>query len=181
MRELELKYRIEDEKQAEALLESLRASPMKKEGSDFKKKLRTKYYDTKEMALSKKGMAFRIRNVIDASIKFNLEEASKEQIVQDREEINFKIEGIPEGLELLFESKINRFGMQFEINKSTVEVVIDMGEVLAGEKSETILELEAELLQGKDKDLFALGREIEHKYGLVQEAKTKFARGMELI
>ncbi len=60
------------------------------------------------------------------------------------------------------------------------EAAVDTGEIVAGDRSEPICELELELLTGENGPLMILGEELKARYGLVAGTKSKFARGKAL-
>ncbi|CAI3804335.1 inorganic triphosphatase [Rheinheimera sp. MM224] len=64
---------------------------------------------------------------------------------------------------------------------STVEAVLDQGEVVSGDQSETIFELELELQQGDVKALFALSRQLVQLLPLRLGWQSKAERGYRLV
>ena len=64
---------------------------------------------------------------------------------------------------------------------STVEAVLDQGEVVSGEQKEVIFELELELQQGDVKALFALSRQLVQLLPLRLGWQSKAERGYRLV
>jgi triphosphatase len=64
---------------------------------------------------------------------------------------------------------------------STVEAVLDQGEVVSGDQSEAIFELELELQQGDVKALFALSRQLVQLLPLRLGWQSKAERGYRLV
>lgn len=64
---------------------------------------------------------------------------------------------------------------------STVEAVLDQGEVVSGDQREAIFELELELLQGDVKALFALSRQLVQLLPLRLGWQSKAERGYRLV
>ena len=62
-----------------------------------------------------------------------------------------------------------------------MELALDVGELRAGELTDTILELELELKEGDVRDLMELGEELKARFNLVPEPLSKYARCLALL
>src|SRR5690606_5388122 len=68
----------------------------------------------------------------------------------------------------------------FTHGRTRVEVSFDIGQIIAGDRSEEIAELELELLSGSRATLFALARELQDKAALTLAFTSKAERGYRL-
>lgn len=64
---------------------------------------------------------------------------------------------------------------------STAELALDRGTLSAGEKQESLLELELELLTGNPEEMAAFAAYLETKHALFKEYNSKYARALRLI
>ena len=64
--------------------------------------------------------------------------------------------------------------------ESRLELALDRGSLLGGNREAPIFEVEAELKAGQDADVLAFGTFLETAYGLVPERKSKFKRARDL-
>jgi triphosphatase len=62
-----------------------------------------------------------------------------------------------------------------------MELALDDGEISAGDLTDSILELELELKEGDVRDLMELGQELQARFELVPETKSKYARCLALL
>jgi|SRR5690554_2573004 len=65
-------------------------------------------------------------------------------------------------------------------SKSTVEISLDQGFIIAGHQSEPVLEIEIELLSGELDSLFEIAKTLTSRYKLVEFNKSKAQRGFAL-
>lgn len=68
-----------------------------------------------------------------------------------------------------------------EDGRTAAIISYDEGEISASGKSESISELEIELISGSEDDLIDFGRRLQEKYSLSAGIKSKYARGLKLI
>ena len=62
-----------------------------------------------------------------------------------------------------------------------MEPALDVGEISAGDLTDTILEIELELKEGDVRDLMELGDELKARFNLVPEPMSKYARCLALL
>lgn len=85
-----------------------------------------------------------------------------------------------EALRPVFETRFTRASALVEHEGATIELAIDRGSVLAGERSEPILELELELKEGPVDGLHAFALALNRDHALMPEPRSKAARGFML-
>jgi len=206
--EIELKYRIDTVEQYENLLSDAWITGLAENEEPEIVRMKAAYFDTEDLILNRHNIAFRIRNESERTIATLKWREDDEGIsgLYIRSEINIPItdqtcffnpdptifKESAEGKDLLdiLDSKplINIFDMIFtrkririDYEKSILELALDEGIIVAGDKSNQLRELEIEIYTGNKKDLLAVGKQIAKKHKLQPELKTKFARGIELL
>lgn len=80
----------------------------------------------------------------------------------------------------VFEVKVQRRTRRVVQGRSIIEVALDEGQILAGGRSQTVRELELELVQGNVRDLLAMARKWRERWGLWLSTASKAARGDRL-
>lgn len=73
-----------------------------------------------------------------------------------------------------------RLAADLRYGESRLELALDRGSLLGGDREAPIFEVEAELKAGQDADVLAFGTFLETAYGLVPERKSKFKRARDL-
>ncbi|MCL2111170.1 MAG: CYTH domain-containing protein [Clostridiales bacterium] len=206
--EIELKYRIDNIEQYEGIL----ADPWIAALSDHRApeviKMKAAYFDTEDLTLIRRNIAFRIRNESErtvATLKWR-DDDNDISGLYIRSEINIPISDqccffnpdpsvfieSAEGKDLLdiidgnplvniFDMIFTRKSIRIDYEKSILELAVDEGVIVAGHNSLQFRELEIEIYSGTKEDLLDIGEKIAGKYGLEPEVKTKFARGVELL
>ena len=71
--------------------------------------------------------------------------------------------------------------VHWESPKATVEAALDRGQIIAGDKSAAICELELELISGDENALTAIAQQLAPFADLTPADKSKAERGVELI
>ena len=79
------------------------------------------------------------------------------------------------------ETRVRRTTWLVDRGSSQIEVILDEGEVVSGDRQEPISEIELELKRGSRGDLFALAREISSKVALRMGVNSKSERGFRLL
>ena len=79
-----------------------------------------------------------------------------------------------------FETNFTRHQVEFTWHEATIELAIDQGEILSGGKTETINELELELVAGNEQSLHLLCQELQKYMTLVPSDISKAERGYRL-
>ena len=171
-------------------------------GSKKVRHLVSTYYDTQELTLKKHGLAFRVRAKGDGSFEETVKTSKKAQgALSERLELNipladdkpvltgFKALGLdvelselaPGGVQPLFTVDVERITYIIDYAGSVSELAIDKGAIHCGDKSDSIDEVELELLEGDVSTLLALKERIAAQVTLRAEARSKFARGLALM
>lgn len=204
--EQETKFSIKDSETADLIWDAI--TDRYADGSKGETlELNAAYYDSSDRILMQKGIALRTRcegDVCFATMKWGSSPVMGG--LHQHEEVNIPIEAdscftvppaelfdadingknlydILEGreLEVLFETRVTRRRIMVHHKKSVMEISIDQGTIIAGEKTEDISEIEIELYSGDLSDVLNLTDRISAKYGLEPEEKTKYARAMTLL
>lgn len=164
-----------------------------------------RYYDTPDQALSRARAALRIRRQGDG-FEQTLKTAGRSTAgLHQRREWNWPLEGDaldaallrdddvqacwPDGVEVeqlqvIFATNFNRRAWRWTLEqdgqRTTAEVVIDLGEVVAGDKSEPLCELELELLDGDAAGLWQMAQQLAVHTPLWLSDISKAERGYQL-
>ena len=77
-------------------------------------------------------------------------------------------------------AKFTRLAGKLELPGCIAELALDEGILLGGGKELPFREVEVELKEGTDEAAIAFAQELAAEFGLVPEAKSKFARAMAL-
>ncbi|MDR5659294.1 CYTH domain-containing protein [Serpentinicella sp. ANB-PHB4] len=159
------------------------------------------YLDSVHGKLQKSGYAYRIRKEDQRWVATVKTRGVSKDGLHERREYNVNInEPIPRldyfvdhGIDIdlknalgdhslieLFRTIFTRKTIDLNIGKTLIELAIDIGEIVAGDKREPIAEVELELKSGEIEDLLKVSERLINKYGLVKEDKSKFYRGLLL-
>ena len=130
-----------------------------------KRRLVSTYYDTADMTLTQHGIAYRVRDKGDGSF-----EATVKTSRQSRD-----------GLSALFTVDVERITYILDYAGAVIELAIDKGAIYCGEKSDSIDEVEFELMSGTVDALLELKERIASQVELRAEERSKFARGLALL
>lgn len=186
-REIELKFLLD----AEAAAAVLAALPA---GETVVKDLRATYFDTPDHWLSRHGFGLRVRRSGDKRIQ-----TLKSALGDDggRDEWEWPVEqdapdpaliattpaALPEGAMLvpLFTVASRRTVRMVDTGDAVIELVIDHGEVRAGDHVEPLMELEIELVSGAPAALDAVAARLMSTAILTPSSVTKAERGYALL
>jgi len=204
--EIEMKYGIGDKEIAQKIWEDDYLLGMEEKDSREKVYMKASYFDTDDYILSGNDIAFRVRmegSRIVASLKWN---GASEKGLHTREEINvpvndeacfimpdpdiFKesdigrdmialVAGKP--LHSMLETRFLRSRMRIDTGKSICEIAIDEGEIVTDYGTLPICELEIELFSGDQEEVRQIGDTLAQKYGLSEEDRSKYARGLKML
>jgi len=204
--EIEMKYGIGDKEIAQKIWEDDYLLGMEEKDSREKVYMKASYFDTEDYILSGNDIAFRVRmegSRIVASLKWN---GASEKGLHTREEINvpvndeacfimpdpdfFKesdigrdmialVAGKP--LHSMLETRFLRSRMRIDTGKSICEIAIDEGEIVTDYGTLPICELEIELFSGDQEEVRQIGDTLAQKYGLSEEDRSKYARGLKML
>lgn len=172
-----------------------------RQGRTASKTLRSTYYDTPDHALAKAGLTVRLRQMRGGAVQTVKDAGSRASGLFSRHE--WECPALPDGgldreqlaatgVPLLAEAEvIDALAPVFstEIKRSLsilagpgwrVEMALDVGEVVAGERRQPIREIELELQEGAPEQLFALARRLAETLPVNLLALSKSDRGYEL-
>jgi triphosphatase len=193
--EIELKLRLPP-----AALAALRADPLWGGTRATHHQLDNIYFDTPQRALAQARIGLRLRSDGKRWLQTAKGGGNSRAGLHQREEIEFPVAGpalewaplagtaFGPVLEPLKDQLQPEFRTQFkrEIRDITgaaggvIEVAIDEGEILAGERSEPLCGVELELKSGTVDDVFALALLLVERHPLVLDNRSKAERGGRL-
>lgn len=200
--EVEMKLTLADQ-QLHKLLASKLIKDSTISGSIANQKLSSVYYDTKSYRFTKSGIVYRVRdnngnyeatiktaqssnNGLSARREFNLPlHDSKPSLAGFHDlGLNLNLEKILDGesIEPLFTVNVDREVRLLQVTEHTVlEMAIDKGAIVVGDKQTTIDELELEIKEGTAEDLLNYVAALSGEVAVFAENMSKFARGLQLI
>ena len=186
-REFELKFRTEA---------SVLAEIQEKYGSFTPISMETTYYDTVDRKLS--SLHWTLRRRMENSISVCTFKCPHKNGGRGEWEVEADsiLEGIPKlleqgaapellaitagGLMEVCGARFTRLAKTLEVPGGIVELALDLGVLLGNGKELPFAEVEVELKEGTDETAAAFARVLAQEYGLIPEAKSKFARAMAL-
>ena len=173
-----------------------------REGSRMVRHLVSTYYDTQELTLNEHGIAYRVRDKGDGSFEATVKTQKQSAGgLSERLELNLPLaeaqpvldgfaalglgfelsELAPGGVQALFTVDVERITYILDYAGAVCELAIDKGAIRCGEKSDSIDEVEIELLEGEVQALLELKERIAAAVTLRAEERSKFARGLALL
>lgn len=173
-----------------------------REGSRKVRHLVSTYYDTQELTLKEHGIAYRVRDKGDGSFEATVKTQKQSAGgLSERLELNLPLaeeqpvldgfaalglgfelsELAPGGVQALFTVDVQRITYILDYAGAVCELAIDKGAIRCGEKSDSIDEMEIELLEGEVQALLELKERIAAAVTLRAEERSKFARGLALL
>lgn len=173
-----------------------------REGSRKVRHLVSTYYDTQELTLKEHGIAYRVRDKGDGSFEATVKTQKQSAGgLSERLELNLPLaeaqpvldgfaalglgfelsELAPCGVQALFTVDVQRITYILDYAGAVCELAIDKGAIRCGEKSDSIDEVEIELLEGEVQALLELKERIASAVTLRAEERSKFARGLALL
>ena len=173
-----------------------------REGSRKVRHLVSTYYDTQELTLKEHGIAYRVRDKGDGSFEATVKTQKQSAGgLSERLELNLPLaeaqpvldgfaalglgfelsELAPCGVQALFTADVQRITYILDYAGAVCELAIDKGAIRCGEKSDSIDEVEIELLEGEVQALLELKERIAAAVTLRAEERSKFARGLALL
>lgn len=173
-----------------------------REGSRRVRHLVSTYYDTQELTLKEHGIAYRVRDKGDGSFEATVKTQKQSAGgLSERLELNLPLaeaqpvldgfaalglgfelsELAPCGVQALFTVDVQRITYILDYAGAVCELAIDKGAIRCGEKSDSIDEVEIELLEGEVQALLELKERISAAVTLRAEERSKFARGLALL
>lgn len=168
-------------------------------GSYKKRRLVSTYYDTEDMALTQHGIAYRVRDKGDGSFEATVKTSKQSKDgLSERLELNLPLQEFkpelngfaalglgyelaPAGVHALFTVDVERITYILDYDGAVIELAIDKGAIHCGEQSDSIDEVEFELMSGTVDALLELKDKIASQVELRAEERSKFARGLALL
>lgn len=156
------------------------------------------YFDTPTHKVRQKGFSLRIRQLGRTKIETVKADAGNAAGLFERTEWERKVTsdtpylddstpltallgGDAEQLTAIFSISVTRRTWQVSQGKATIEVVLDRGKIIAGERETPVCELELEQKSGRPSDLFALARKIAEVVPVRLGVLSKGERGYKLL
>lgn len=186
----EIELKLEADADALAALETSGIFP----GDPVILQQRAIYFDTPDHGLRRAGMALRIRHAGRTRIQTLKAEGDSGASLLARAEWERPVDSdtpvlddtlpvrLPAGaIAPVFEVRVERRVWIVQHDGATVEVALDRGHAVAGERSWPIGEVELELKQGDPAALFALARRIDATAPLRLGVQSKAERGYRLL
>jgi triphosphatase len=200
--ETELKLSCADETVWEQIMTAVALTTVAVPGSEITQQLEARYFDTPSHALQKAKLAYRVRREGENWVATVKDSGSSKGGLHARQEWNQVVSHNEPDIQVFSAMEIGPILQEiigdenlepilitsFERRKvdvvmsdgSTVEVAADKGAIIAGEKTDPILEIELELKTGQAGALFILGAALAQEFPLLPEPKSKFYRGLLL-
>ena len=199
--EIELKFLLSKEDLERLLTLDFMVQAVR-EGSRRVRHLVSTYYDTQELTLKEHGIAYRVRDKGDGSFEATVKTQKQSAGgLSERLELNLPLaeaqpvldgfaalglgfelsELAPCGVQALFTVDVQRITYILDYAGAVCELEIDKGAIRCGEKSDSIDEVEIELLEGEVQALLELKERIAAAVTLRAEERSKFARGLALL
>ncbi len=201
-RELELKLRIENESACNSILESMNYEAFCMVGDIHSQRMEAFYFDTPSKTLMNDRISYRIRREEDAWVATVKCGSSVSEGLFTREEYNMLASGPnpdlsiffdqpigvhiskivdKEALMVLFKTVFVRLSVLLTYpNGTVIELAVDKGDIISGDKTEPIAEVELELKEGSVEDIMDLGKILCQRYPLFPDNRSKFMRGLVL-
>ncbi|MDR3593067.1 MAG: CHAD domain-containing protein [Negativicutes bacterium] len=199
--EVELKLRLLDPKSWASVLTAPALTGLDASALESKR-MEACYYDSSDQALQLAGVAYRIRLEGSQWVATVKAGGTSTGGLHQRQEWNVPVaEPVPSleyfqqteaeplltrvlgdnPLEPLFSTAFDRQTIELNVGDgSRVELAVDVGSILAGDRDEPIAEVELELLAGNPTAVLQLGAELSRTVPLVVEPRSKYFRGLLL-
>jgi inorganic triphosphatase YgiF len=195
-REIELKLEVESGAAARLSAHpSLAAGPKKRTDQV------SVYYDTPDGALREAGLSLRVRKAGDRHVQTVKQSAGTSAGLFDRPEWEWDVPGMEPDLDAaastplaavltkkvrkqlrpLIRVEAGRSLWMIEQDGTTIELILDEGNVAGGPDREQIAEVELELKDGDQAALFRLARELAERAPMRLGVLTKAERGYRLV
>ena len=200
--EIELKYNIPDSETAELIWENELFADAEEADSRETLNIDAKYFDTDSFDLAENEVAYRIRREGEHLVAALKWKGHSEDGLHVREEINVPVQSDEPDLDTFHESSIGcevcKFAegkelkcilqtscirRKFRIDTGTglFELSLDSGEIVTECGIQPINEVEIELFSGETEELIEIGKVLQSKYGLTEEDRSKYYRGLLMI
>lgn len=200
--ETEIKFRLPDVVLAGAIVSDALLLELGSPGKWQAILVEAHYYDTVDLDLNKWGIAYRVRKEGEKIVATVKKGGNFQAHLQQRQEWNREVDSLLPDVAPFFDTEIGcelehitgdkRFKelflccferkliTLFPEKDTQVELAIDTGEIVSGESSEAICEVELELKTGEINVMLQLADQLAPKYGLLPEPRSKYSRGLAL-
>ena len=84
------------------------------------------------------------------------------------------------GIQEVCGAKFTRLALTLEVPGATVELALDRGKLFGNGRECALQEVEVELKEGADSAAIAFAKQLEEKYNLIPEKRSKYARALDL-
>ena len=84
------------------------------------------------------------------------------------------------GIQEVCGAKFSRLALTLEVPGATVELALDRGKLFGNGRECGLQEVEVELKEGADSAAIAFAKQLEEKYNLIPEKRSKYARALDL-
>ncbi|HEM56096.1 MAG TPA: CHAD domain-containing protein [Thermodesulfobium narugense] len=167
-----------------------------------KKRIHSIYYDTKDNTFLNSGIIFRIRSENGVWVQTVKVTGNSNGGFSRRKEYNVELQNEKPDLAVLKDSHLKSFikdtKSKFELlpifetifdrslliypyeKRSVLEVAVDVGKIIAKEKTEDFCEVEIELKEGNISCILKLAEELSKSFNFLLEPRSKFYRGIML-
>lgn len=200
--EIELKYNIPDSETADRIWENELFHDMEESESRETMQIDARYFDTDSFDLARNEVAYRIRREGDHLVAALKWKGHTEDGLHVREELNVPVEDdtpdldvfhqsnvgcevceLTEGkeLECILQTSCTRRSFRIDTGTGLFEFSIDEGEIFTSYGVQPISEVEIELFTGETEELLRIGGILQEKYGLKEENRSKYYRGLLMI
>ncbi|MGN0709373.1 MAG: inorganic triphosphatase [Anaerovoracaceae bacterium] len=203
--EIELKYLLRDQAQADEIMDSRFIYTLRVCGSEEIIPMKAVYFDTPSRAFEKAKIGFRIRKEGSEYVATVKEKGSSENGMHRRVEVNITLPedtdpekasielfkgtevyddlreaSAGEPLESIVVMEFTRRQAKLDTGLSVSEISVDKGVMRAGGKEAPIMELEIELKKGDEKDMTNIGDVLSRMYSLKPENDSKLKRALAM-
>ena len=200
--EIELKYNIPDSETADRIWENELFHDMEESESRETMQIDARYFDTDGFDLARNEVAYRIRREGDHLVAALKWKGHTEDGLHVREELNVPVEDDTPDLDVFHQSNIGcevcelakdmelrsivqttfvRRRFRIDTGTGIFEFSIDNGEIVTEFGTLPISEVEIELFTGETEEMLEIGRTLQEKYGLTEENRSKYYRGVQMI
>nr|WP_249809819.1 CYTH and CHAD domain-containing protein [Bradyrhizobium sp. 139] len=194
--EIELKLLVDADRMAHFNAAPVIAANARNKGT--RKHLKSIYYDTQERLLGRNGLSLRVRrsgacfvqtvktDAADDPLRRGEWEASVSSLAPD---LGLAMPFIPEKLrsqlaaqplEAVFTADVHRCARMIDLPSGTVEIAFDQGELVAGDRSMPVSEIELELKSGSASTIYEVALRLAEHGAVKPSIRTKSGRGFDL-